>query len=567
MEQKYISNKILIELLKKYGIKKLVLSSGARNIPFVFAVENDSDFECFSVIDERNAAFFGLGLSQGNNNEPVAIACTSGTAASNYITGVTEAYYSNIPLVVLTFDRNPYMYNQLETQKIDQESIFKSITKKSVTLPVIKDIEDIWYCKKLINEALINLKKHGTGPVHINIPLVGDMNKLFNDVLQESDEEKINKIDYVSALDDNEWDKKANQLKNTEKILLIIGEKSYISTNEKESIRRFIDITKCPVLTDNLSNFKSENNILAGPIIKALNSKTIEKLLPDIVISFGNNMQERIKEILRKTNVEHWYITEDGEIRDCFKKLSTVFECTPQYFFEKMNEKISKNNKFSDTLYKKWNKVSKSIELPEMPFSNFYITKEFSKVIPNNSILHLSILNATRQMQFFELDESIKVFSNVNAFGIDGCLPTFIGQAYTTNNLAFIVIGDLSFFYGMNALAIKHIKNNVRVLMINNGGGAEFHIQPDSNSIPTIDKHIGAAHNRTAKLWAESQNYEYLHANDKKSFKENLNKFIKSESDKPIFFEIFTDMKTDGEFCLAVYRYMEKSIKETLEEL
>ena len=182
-------------------------------------------------------------------------------------------------------------------------------------------------------------------------------------------------------------------------------------------------------------------------------------------------------------------------------------------------------------------------------------------------LLHLSILNATRQFQFFNLDESIKTFSNVNAFGIDGCLPTFMGQAYCTDNLAFIVIGDLSFFYAMNALAIRHVKNNVRVLMINNGGGAEFHIQPDSNSIPTIDKHIGAAHNRKAKEWAISLGYEYLSANDTESLEENMKKFVSSNSDKPIFFEVFTNMKLDGEFCLSVYREMEKCIMPVLEEL
>lgn len=111
-----MSNFLLISLLKQYGIKRLVLSSGARNIPFVTAVETDDYFECFSVIDERNAAFFGLGMCQ-QLQEPIAIACTSGTAASNYLTGVTEAYYSHAPLVIITCDRSPYTLNQLETQR------------------------------------------------------------------------------------------------------------------------------------------------------------------------------------------------------------------------------------------------------------------------------------------------------------------------------------------------------------------------------------------------------------------------------------------------------------------
>ena len=566
MNNKYISNRILITLLKKYGIKKLVLSSGCRNVPFVSNVEIDSDFECFSVIDERNAAFFALGLSQ-QNNEPVAIACTSGTAASNYITGITESYYSHVPIVVLTFDRNPYMYEQLETQKIDQESIFKSITKKSVTLPVIKDEEDIWYCNKLINEALIELNNHGPGPVHINIPLVGDMNKLFNDKEDYLDDLNIKKIDYITYNNKALWDKKAKELLNYKKIMLIIGQNSTLKENDKDIIRNFIKITNCVVLTDNLSNFKSNNNILAGPIIKALNSKTIGELSPDLVISFGNNMQERIKEILRRKKIEHWYITEDGKIRDCFQQISSVFECSPVDFFKYINNKIEANYVNQSNYFANWSKLANAIKLPEMPFSNFYVAREFSKTIPKNSILHLSILNSTRQMQFFNLDESIKVFSNVNAFGIDGCLPTFMGQAAATDNLAFIIIGDLSFFYAMNALAIKSVKNNVRVLLINNGGGAEFHIQPDSNNIPMIDLHIGAKHERRAKEWAQSLQYEYISAKNENEFNNNIKKFIDKDYDRPILFEVFTDMKKDGEFCLSVYRYMEESIKEILGEI
>ncbi len=560
MDNKYISNKILITLLKKYGVKKLVLSSGCRSIPFVTKVEVDHDFECFSIIDERNAAFFAMGLSQ-ESNEPVAIACTSGTAASNYISGVTESFYSHTPLVVLTFDRSPYSYNQLETQKIDQESIFKSITKKSVTLPVIKDEDDLWYCERIVNETLIELKRNGTGPVHMNIPLVGNMNNLYTDGFDESKLSKIKKIDYVSALNDDLWRNKIAELSKEKKILLIIGQQSYVSDEEKKAIDEFVKITNCVVLADNLANYKGTNNIMAGPIIKALTSKTIISLFPDIIISFGNNMQERIKELLRGNNIKHWYITEDGTIRDCFKSIDTVFECSDLYFFKKINKELKKTYKADAKYYNKWKKVSDTIKLPEMPFTNFYVAQEFSKVIPKKSLLHLSILNSTRQMQFFDLDKSIRVFSNVNAFGIDGCLPTFMGQAYASKNLAFIMIGDLSFFYGMNALSIKHRKNNIRVLLINNGGGAEFHIQPDANSIPTIDMHIGAAHSRVGKDWAISSGYKYLSARNKEEFQKNLKEFVK-ENDEPIFFEVFTDMKTDGEFCLSVYRYMGNSIKD-----
>lgn len=558
MADKYLSNRILIGLLKKNGIKKLVLSSGMRNIPFVSTVETDDFFDCYSVVDERNAAFFALGLSQQCGYEPVAIACTSGTAASNYLTGVTEAYYSHAPIVVITFDRSMYSLNQLETQKINQPAIFEAVTKKSVCLPVIKDKDDIWYCQRLINEALISLKQHGSGPVHINVPLDGDTNQL--NLLSDSALNDINKIEYYCNTNYNEWEKAQDKLDKAKRILVVMGQHIPMSDDLKCLIRTFSSKYNAPVLADNLSNFRCDEMIMSEAVIKGLNSKTIEPLLPEIVISFGNNFQERIKDLLKahQGEFEHWSIDSEGVVRDVFKSEAALFEADESDFFSFFTRDTEiKNGSEYLELWKKYESVA---VLPELRWSNLYVAGEFSKVIPKNSILHLAILNSTRVHQFFKLDETISVYSNVNTFGIDGCLPTFMGQAAATQELAFIVIGDLSFFYGMNALAIKHIGKNVRVMLLNNGGAAEFHIPPDSHNRPTVDKHIGCAHNRSAKLWAQSLGYEYISANDEASLKSGLEIFTSTKHNAPVLMEVFSDINVDGPDMLGVYRHLEKCI-------
>ncbi len=561
---KYVTNNILMNLLPMFGVSKLVLSSGARNIPFVSAVENDFRFECYSVVDERNAAFFALGISQ-QLNEPVAIACTSGTAASNYLTGVTEAYYSHAPLVVLTFDRSPYLLNQIETQKIDQMSIFQSVVKKSVFLPLIKDEDDIWYCQRLINEALIALRQHQDGPVHINIPLVGDMNRLTSESITKDILENVNAIDYIAQDNEGKFEEYAKALTG-KKALIVMGQSIPQDEETQDAIRAFCATYHVPVLADNLSNFRCNEMIFAEGVGKALNKNTIAKYVPDIVISFGANFQERIKDLLRahREKISHWSIEPEGIIRDVFKCESAVFECKPVKFFGKMNEYAGSD--YSEDYLNSWKRLENALVMPEMDFTNFYVAQEFSKVIPDNSILHTAILNSTRLMQFFKLDPSIKCFSNVNSFGIDGCLPTFMGQASVTDELAFLLIGDLSFFYGMNAAAIKHRKKNIRILVANNGGGAEFHIMPDSNAIPTIDWHIGCAHERSVKGWMESMGYEYLTAGNKEELKKVLPEFVSKDHEKPVVLEVFTNMKEDGEFTLSVYRELEKCIKPIIEE-
>lgn len=561
----YISIKILISLLRQNGIHKLVLSSGMRNIPFVSEVEADPDFYCYSVVDERNAAFFALGLSQQSGNEPVVIACTSGTAASNYLTGVTEAFYSHVPIVVITFDRTPYVLNQLETQKIDQPAIFVSVTKKSVSLPVIKDEEDIWYCQRLVNEAFIAMKQHEYGPVHINVPLGGDTNQL-NMLFSSTAVQDTNCIKYYSNTNYASWEHPFKKLCASKRILIVMGQHLPMDDETKTVVRDFTSKFKVPILGDNLCNFRCNEMIMAEGLIKGLGSDTIEPLLPEIVITFGANFQERIKDLLKvhQRKFEHWGIDGDGVVRDVFRSETAVFEATAKEFFNYfINNYI--DMVYSDEYLKLWKTYEDAVVLPELPWTNLYVAKEFSSIIPKDSILHLAILNSTRVHQFFKLDESINVYSNVNTFGIDGCLPTFMGQAAATDKLSFIVIGDLSFFYGMNALAIKHTGKNIRIMVINNGGAAEFHIPPDSHNRPTVDLHIGCAHHISAKGWAESVGYKYIFANSAESLKESLNLFVSREHEKPVLMEVFTDMRTDGPHMLSVYRHLEECIRSVVQ--
>ncbi len=556
----YVNNKILISLLKQFGIKHLVLSPGMRNIPFVSEVEVDPDFACYSVVDERNAAFFAMGLSQQMGHTPVAIACTSGTAVSNYLSGITEAYYSNTPIVIITFDRSPYSLDQLETQKIDQLAVFHCVVKKAVQLPVIKDREDIWYCQRLINEALIAMSQHGMGPVQINVPLCGNTNDLNEASNQYAD--GVHKIDYYVNTAFSKWDKALDQLTRSNRVLIVMGQQLPMDEETKALIRRFTARYHVPVLADNLSNFRCQETIMAEGLIKALNSRTITPLLPQIVITFGHNFQERIKDLLKAHAGEfaHWLVDEEGKVKDVFRSQRALFECSVKEFFAYFADREETAQR-DDEYLTMWKQKESLISLPEMPWTNFYAVQEFTKVIPQNSVLHLAILNSTRLVQFFNLDESVQVYANVNTFGIDGCFPTFVGQAAATDKLAFLVIGDLSFFYGMNAASIKHVKKNARILILNNGGAAEFHIPPDSHSRETVDLHIGCAHSYSAKGWVESLGYRYLTAVDQASLETSLQAFVSEDSEQPVVLEVFTDMAVDGPYVLSIYRYLEDLMK------
>ena len=538
------SYQIIIALLKKYNIRHCVLSAGSRNVPFVHSIEEDPFFKCYSVVDERSAGYFALGLAQ-ELNEPVVISCTSSTATCNYWPPVAEAFYQNVPLIVLTSDRNPAMLGQWEDQMIDQVGMYDRHVKKSVNLPIIKDEEDEYYCERLINEALLELDHHGKGPVHINVPM-----KAYNNSFNVKNLPEVKKINRICIEDDeNIWNEKLQKLVNAKRIMVVCGQNSYVSDKLKEEINKFSNKYNTIISIENMSNIDAENgiNLDVGMDTRFITNKKMEELLPDIVISFGGNVYGGIKEELKKFygKFEHWLIQEDGRIVDLFKSITNVFESTPEYFFEKAN-KINENGSNDKVYYTKIKEYIDSIKYPDFRFSHVYAIKEVVERIPSNSLLHLSINDSIRITNFFKLNKNVRVYANIGTHGIDGCLSSFLGQAIATDDPAYLIIGDLAYFYDMNATRLRHIKNNVHILLINNEGGSEFYFNQVWKN-EASDLHTTARHHTKAKGWVESNNFEYLSANDKKSLEKALERFFAKDNEKPVFLEVFTEMKKDSD--------------------
>lgn len=545
------SVQLLIALLKKYNIKNLVLSPGGSDIPVIHSLETDDFFCCHSVVDERSAVYYAMGVAQ-QTNSPVACICTSGTAVSNYLPGLTEAFYQDVPIVAITADKDMYRLNQLMLQKIEQRSVFETVTKKSVSLPVVRGGNDSWYCERLINEALSELYHHGSGPVHINIPIVE--NSSVYDCKELPVVRKINRISADNPKSD--WEKYAEKLSTFKKILVIAGQNDFFCNKDTSAVEKFFEKYNCIISVEHMSNLKCKGCLSTYPLSECFAQGMFEDLCPDLIISFGNNISSyKLKPMVKehKDNYVHWQIDSAGRIRDFSDRLTDIFECSPQKFFEYFAEAAGNEQKNDLVYYNLWNDKIKQLDYSSnLPFSNMYVAKKLASIIPDYSVLHLAVLNSTRTMQFFELMPNVKVYSNIGALGIDGCMSTFFGQAASTEELAFCVVGDLSFFYDMNSAGIRGIGNNVRVILLNNGGGSEFHYFMGKGKIPTINKHICAEHKKTAKGWIESLGYQYYSAETKDDV-DKIIPLLAKESECPVFVEIFTDMEEDAKLINQLY--------------
>ena len=278
---------IIVSLLKQHNIRHLVLSAGTRHVPLAHSVENDDFFKCYSVVDERSAGYFALGLSK-ELGEPVAIACTSSTATCNYTPAVAEAFYQKVPLLILTGDRDPYSLNQLEDQMIDQKDMYRNFCKKCVSLPVVKDERDEWYCQRLVNEALLELDHHGKGPVQINFPIVQSIEEIANAGAPELP--MYNKIERCEIGKKPQlWEKMTQKLRNAKRIMVLLGAATPASKELCKAMDDFAERYNCVIATEPLSNLHCKNALNCYLMAESITVATLSKYAPDLVIFFGGN--------------------------------------------------------------------------------------------------------------------------------------------------------------------------------------------------------------------------------------------------------------------------------------
>jgi len=557
----YSDNKtiqVLISLLKEFGAKHAVLSPGSRNVPVVHSLENDSFFTCYSIVDERSAGYFAIGVGV-ETKEPVIISCTSATAATNYSSAVCEAYEQKLPLIILTSDRNPYYLNQLEDQLIPQTELYPGRTKKQITLPIIKDHLDYWYCRRIVNEALLEMNHRGGGPIHINIPTEWG---LFAQNFNTKELPTINPIKIVSIRDMFAGKiPEVGTLKSKKRVLIIYGQNRSISHEVLDSIESFVSKYSCVICVETISNLQCKGSINTNLITRALTKDMFaKKFFPDLVISVNGNYVSQIKGLLKGCDkeFEHWTVNEEGAVVDQFKRLTRVFECSTEEFFKYFDTHGGEFVDDNDYL-EFWQKQILSLRNPEFSYSSNYAMQEFLKHVPCGSLIHYGNGVAVHIGQYFPADNSLEHYCHTGTTTIDGSLSSFIGQAAVNSKLSFMFIGDLSFFYDMNGIWNRYVGNNIRILIYNNEGGETFHWN-NARGIDTLGKHISAEHFSTAKGWVESRGFKYLTAQNKEEFDALLPEFVTADSEMPIVFEVFSKKESDAKELMEYYAECRKDL-------
>jgi 2-succinyl-5-enolpyruvyl-6-hydroxy-3-cyclohexene-1-carboxylate synthase len=525
----------IIEICLAKGITNIIISPGSRNAPLTIGFAQNPNFTCYSIADERCAAFFALGIAQ-QIKKPTAIVCTSGSALLNYYPAVAEAFYSQIPLIVISADRPQSKIDIGDGQTIRQENVFQNHSVFNANLTEEASEENELKINKAIETAILQ-----KGPVHINAPFE---EPLYETVSALSVQSKITHSEEILGTKTIENASDFVSIWNSAKRKLILVGVNEANVIEQEIIENFAKDPSVVVLTETTSNLHHPDFINSiDTLITPFDDVDFKELNPDVLITFGGMIvSKRIKGFLRKHKPkEHWHI-DTLRAYDTFNALTHHFVMRPNDFFKDLFSKTSfTKSSYAEkigTIYK-FRKIRRNQYLEKIPFSDFKVFEKVIESLPKNSQLQISNSSAIRYAQLIHIDPSIEVFCNRGTSGIDGSTSTAIGASVGSGRPNVFITGDISFLYDSNALWNAYIPKNFKIILINNGGGGIFRILPGHEEKPVFNTYFETSHHLTAEHLSEMYKFGYLTASDTESLEIGIDNLY-SQNDKPVILEIFT---------------------------
>lgn len=539
----------IIEICNAKGVHDIIISPGSRNAPLTIGFSNHPDFNCYSIADERCAGFFALGIAQ-QKQKPVAVVCTSGSALLNYYPALAEAFYSQIPFIVISADRPHDKIDIGDGQTIRQENVFLNHSLYNANLLEEASEENDVFINEAINVAIVH-----KGPVHINVPfeepLYQTTNKLSVDVnvtglFKSESAVRVEDIIAFSTL----WN-------YSQKILVLVGE-CKPNAIDQQWIDELASHPSVLVLTETTSNLHHHsfiNNI--DTLITPFTDKDFAELQPRILITFGGMIvSKRIKAFLRKYKPRHHWHMDELRAYDTFGILTKHFMVSPNQFFKQFLPHVKQVDSQYKTVFlqiREQRKMKHDEYLSKVPFSDLKAFESILSTLPRNTQLQISNSSAIRYAQLFDIDDSIQVFCNRGTSGIDGSTSTAIGAAVASKLQTTLITGDIGFLYDSNALWNNYIPKHFKIILINNGGGGIFRILPGHQENETFHTYFETSHCLTAEHLAKMYQFDYITAADGETLKKGLKQLF-DHNDQPVILEVFTPTRDNNKLLLDYFK-------------
>lgn len=542
---------ILVETMHFHGVNHAVVSPGSRNAPLIIALSR-SRIKTHIVVDERSAAYVALGMAQ-QLKAPVALVCTSGTALLNYAPAVAEAYYQKIPLIVVSADRPQEWIDQDDSQTIRQFKALDQFVKRSYDIPARCDDDTaVWYAERIAHDAMMEATSLRRAPVHINVQLAEPLNGLTTEPY------KLRRIHHFPSYDGicrDDIIKLKGQLLH-KRVMIIAG---FMELNEplQQALNDIAANDYAVVLTETISNMADDFTINAIDRTLLAIDEDDKRYYPDVVITIGGAIVSRkIKAFLRKVKPDHWYVGLNDVTVDCFQSLTRRIEANPDTFIPTL---------FQDSLtVKSFCTIWQDAHTAGLRRHHKYLEKigwsdmkayetifDFYQQNPDNLIMHLSNGTTIRYAQLFGDRVIAPNFCNRGVSGIDGCTSTAIGAAMV-NGPAVLITGDMSFLYDISALSAITPKLQLKIVVVDNGGGGIFRFIDSTASLPELEKYFVVKRNLDVEKVAASFGIKTYRADNTDSLFEQLSNMM--VEDGPAVLVVKTDGKRSAEILKNYFK-------------
>ncbi len=552
-----ITAEILAEVFSQQGCSRCIASPGSRNAPLIVAFEKRMITEV--VIDERSAAFRGLGMAQVTG-KPVVLLCTSGSALLNYGPALAEAFYQGVPLIVISADRPFQWIDQDDSQTIRQPGAFPNIVKGSYDIPdgQLPNNEIEWFANRIANEAWLTAIDGKPGPVHINIQFQAPLTEAGESIRPQRLITQIKPEETISRKEALELALKAKNAK-----ILVVAGFHNPSHRLNRSLQRFATLPNVYILHETIANLRLHGDACpVDTLIASLSDEEAARLRPDLVISFGGALVSRLlKQYLRtySPSMGHWHIGGGNSIADCFKSLTCRISTPAHSFFSRIGGALARLHPTSDYA-NLWKDHSITVNqrhesfVCRIPWCDMKAMQIIFNHLETNVNLQLSNGTPIRYAQILQRKAPHSARCNRGVSGIDGCTSTAIGAATVYNRDTLLITGDLSFTYDLSAL-IHPIPSRLHIIVFNNGGGSIFRFVNTTSTLPTEmrEKYFCADPGLDFRKIANTFGLEYSLADSI----ESLENYFSSSMEGPSLLEI----RTDGELSSRILKDYFAAIK------
>lgn len=532
-----------------HQLEHVVISPGSRNAPLTIGFFNHPNIKTYSIVDERCAAFFALGLAQ-QLEKPVAVVCTSGSALLNYYPAVSEAFYSDIPLVVISADRPKHLIDIGDGQTVRQENVFENHCLFSANLLLNDGLKE--ENLNLLDYAL-RVATHENGPVHINVPFDEPLYEVVDELITL---EPANLEVEEEPIEVEELQKYATIWNASTKKMVLIGA-NYPDELLQVQLNKMIEYDSVIVVTETTSNVVHNQFINSiDKVIFPLEDIDLEALKPEILLTLGGMIvSKKIKQYIRKYPPKHHWHVDAKKAFDTYFCLDKHFEISPQLFFSQfffLTSAIESNYQANWLAIKEHRVKEHHKFLARCDYSDLKVFEAVLEFIPNSVQLQLGNSSIIRYTQLFDINESLAIFCNRGTSGIDGSTSTAIGASIIHKNQTVFITGDVSFLYDSNALWNKYIPNDFRIILINNNGGGIFKVIPGPKTTNAL-AYFETPHGLTAAQLCEMYQIEYSTANNLNELNVSLSDFY-TESERPKLLEVFTPSQENDEVLKEYFK-------------